>query len=59
MLSGSDIALIKLKQPVKLSSNVNVVCLPFAKERLEAGRECVTAGWGRISSSLSLVTLRV
>ena len=56
MLDGTDIALIKLKQPVKLSSKVNVVCLPFAKERLEAGRECVVAGWG-MTSSLSIAII--
>jgi len=41
-----DIALIKLKEPVKLDRYVNVVCLPTATEEFPAGTPCLTAGWG-------------
>jgi secreted trypsin-like serine protease len=41
-----DIALIKLVRPVRLSSQVNIVCLPSKEDRLPSGTVCVTAGWG-------------
>jgi len=41
-----DIALVKLSRPVKLSGNVNVVCLPAPEDRFSPGTVCITAGWG-------------
>ncbi|KAK2154920.1 hypothetical protein LSH36_253g00025 [Paralvinella palmiformis] len=41
-----DIALVKLKEPVKLSELVNVACLPDEGDSFTPGTTCVTAGWG-------------
>jgi len=41
-----DVALVKLKEPVKLDRYVNVVCLPAANEEFPTGTPCLTAGWG-------------
>ncbi|KAL7056737.1 hypothetical protein AAHC03_020671 [Spirometra sp. Aus1] len=41
-----DIALIKLKHPVKLNKYVQPACLPYPDEVFEAGTLCAVAGWG-------------
>lgn len=41
-----DIALLKLKKPVKFNENVRPACLPFPGEQFEAGTVCTVAGWG-------------
>ncbi|XP_074658454.1 mast cell tryptase-like [Tubulanus polymorphus] len=41
-----DIALLKLKNPVKLSQYVNVACLPSREDKFPPGTLCTTAGWG-------------
>jgi len=46
-----DIALIKLKKPVKLDDYVNVVCLPNANEMVAADTPCLVAGWGKMNQS--------
>jgi len=43
-----DIALVKLARPVRLTDNINVICLPSRLERFPPGTVCVTAGWGHI-----------
>jgi secreted trypsin-like serine protease len=43
-----DIALVKLVRPVRLNSNVNIVCLPSREDRFPPGTVCVTAGWGHV-----------
>jgi len=42
-----DIALVKLKKPVKLDDYVNVVCLAAANETVAAGTPCLVSGWGK------------
>jgi secreted trypsin-like serine protease len=44
----NDIALIKLSRPVKLSSKVNLICLPNSPEETDIvlNKSVVIAGWG-------------
>lgn len=42
----NDLALIELNAPIKLSSRVWPACLPHLGETLEAGRVCMTSGFG-------------
>ncbi|CAH8534665.1 unnamed protein product [Schistosoma turkestanicum] len=44
--SGNDIALVKLIEPVKLGRYVNIACIPWSKEQLKPGQECMSVGWG-------------
>ena len=46
MTFSQDIALVKLAEPVKLGTQVNVACLPDEKDYFPAGTVCITAGWG-------------
>ena len=39
-----DVALIKLKKPIKFNSNVRPVCLP--KKNFAPGTKCYVTGWG-------------
>ena len=39
-----DVALIKLKNPIKFNSNVRPVCLPTTD--FDAGTNCYITGWG-------------
>lgn len=41
-----DIALMKLKRPVRFSKYVNLACLPDESEEPEEAQECIVAGWG-------------
>ncbi|XP_031574326.1 chymotrypsinogen B-like [Actinia tenebrosa] len=41
-----DIALLQLEHPVKLSSKVNLACLPTEEARV--GDQCFVSGWGRL-----------
>lgn len=43
----SDIALIKLKEPLKFSSNCQPVKLFKANEKVKAGVKAIVSGWGR------------
>ena len=43
----NDIALIKLKEPVRQSPTISPVCLPMAGDKaVPAGTSCFIAGWG-------------
>merc|ERR1711872_558178 len=45
----NDIALIKLKSPLRLNSRVKTVCLPVRNSRPSVGsRQCYLSGWGSI-----------
>ncbi|KAF8569420.1 hypothetical protein P879_08217, partial [Paragonimus westermani] len=44
--TGDDIALIKLKKPVRLNDYVNIACLPVFGDAVGIGTQCVSAGWG-------------
>ncbi|XP_013380026.1 tryptase alpha/beta-1 [Lingula anatina] len=46
-----DIALLKLKKPVKLTYYVNVACLPSKLDVFPPGMMCSAAGWGFIKES--------
>jgi secreted trypsin-like serine protease len=50
-----DIALIKLARPVKLSSSIDIACLPEYTDKLNDGTLAFTAGWGHSSPSSSAV----
>ncbi|XP_056661676.1 tryptase-like isoform X1 [Monodelphis domestica] len=50
---GSDIALIQLKDPAKLSSHVQPVHLPDASQSFD-GKECWVTGWGYLGGGESL-----
>ena len=47
----NDIALIRLKKPVKLDDFTNVVCLPERDERVPSGTEAFVAGWGYMNEN--------
>jgi len=50
--SGYDIAVIKLKTAVKLSSNVSLICLPSKNDVSKVvGQTVITSGWGFISAT--------
>ncbi|XP_028382175.2 mastin-like [Phyllostomus discolor] len=46
---GADVALLKLKAPVKQSNLVNWVTLPPARLTVPSGMRCWVTGWGRIA----------
>ncbi|XP_037013254.2 mastin-like [Artibeus jamaicensis] len=47
--SGADVALLKLKAPVRLSNLVNCVTLPPASLTVPPGTRCWVTGWGHIA----------
>jgi len=48
--NDNDIALIKLKVPIRLGGMVGTVCLPKASSHLEdTQKQCEVAGWGHTS----------
>ncbi|XP_074135799.1 tryptase alpha/beta-1-like isoform X2 [Sminthopsis crassicaudata] len=51
---GWDIALLKLKNPVELSSHIKLASLPNATETFPLDSECWVTGWGDLSSGVSL-----
>ncbi|XP_044513045.1 tryptase beta-2-like isoform X1 [Gracilinanus agilis] len=51
---GWDIALLKLKTPVELSSHVKLISLPNATETFPLDSECWVTGWGNLDSGVSL-----
>ncbi|XP_051024075.1 tryptase-like [Acomys russatus] len=51
---GADIALIKLKNPVNITSYVRPVSLPPASETFPSGTSCWVTGWGDIGNNVSL-----
>ncbi|XP_044533531.1 tryptase beta-2-like [Gracilinanus agilis] len=51
---GWDIALLKLKTPVELSSHVKLISLPNATETFPLDSECWVTGWGKLDSGVFL-----
>ncbi|XP_036594363.1 mast cell tryptase-like [Trichosurus vulpecula] len=51
---GGDVALLKLKNPVELSSHIKLISLPTAKETFPLDSECWVTGWGDLNSGVSL-----
>lgn len=49
-LKGANIALLKLSEPVKMSSSVRTVSLPPASETFPSGTFCLVTGWGNIDN---------
>lgn len=47
---GGDVALLKLKNPVELSSHIKLISLPTAKETFPLDSECWVTGWGDLNS---------
>uniref|UniRef100_F6R096 pancreatic elastase II n=1 Tax=Ornithorhynchus anatinus TaxID=9258 RepID=F6R096_ORNAN len=52
--NGNDIALIKLAQPVSLSSKIQLACLPPANAILPHNFACYVTGWGRLQTGGAL-----
>ncbi|ESO83964.1 hypothetical protein LOTGIDRAFT_184009 [Lottia gigantea] len=42
--SYNDIALLRLKQPVNMTSRISTICLPTQPQRI--GQNCYVTGWG-------------
>ena len=43
-----DIALLRLKQPVRLSDSVQPVCVPPRSQEPQEGTLCTVTGWGHL-----------
>ena len=43
---NNDLAVVRLKTPVRLSSRVSPACLPSSTSSYSPGRECTISGWG-------------
>lgn len=56
---SNDIALIKLSEPVALSDQVQLGCLPAAGTLLPNLQPCYITGWGRLYSKAPPVSLGV
>ncbi|XP_052051216.1 tryptase-like [Apodemus sylvaticus] len=52
--NGADIALLKLTNPVNISSNVSLVSLPPASTTFPSGTWCWATGWGDIAKNVHL-----
>jgi len=42
----SDIALLRLAEPLEFNHYVRPVCLPAKEEAVQPSRVCVVTGWG-------------
>lgn len=42
----NDVALLFLSEPVNITENVNVVCLPSPTDVFD-GKDCYSTGWGK------------
>ncbi|XP_043831991.1 tryptase-2-like [Dromiciops gliroides] len=51
---GWDIALLKLKNPVELSSHIELIRLPNATETFPLDSECWVTGWGDLNNGVHL-----
>nr|XP_021590665.2 tryptase beta-2-like [Ictidomys tridecemlineatus] len=51
---GADIALLKLKDPVKISGHFRPITLPPASEKFPSGTPCWVTGWGDVQYGVSL-----
>jgi len=49
----NDIAVIKLKRPIKFNDAIRPICLPSQGAPIPSGKTCVVVGWGRDSSQNS------
>ena len=49
--NGADIALLKLTNPVNISSNIRPVSLPPASTTFPSGTLCWVTGWGDIGEN--------
>jgi len=49
----NDIALLILKEPMKLTDNVDVICLPSQDFNFDFS-QCVASGWGKKDFSKSI-----
>ena len=47
MRRRNDIAILKLKEPLKMSKYVRAACLPDGKLNLADGKQCFIGGWGQ------------
>ncbi|XP_064628368.1 coagulation factor IX-like isoform X2 [Lineus longissimus] len=47
----SDIALVKLKKPVKLGKNIDLACVPRDGDNLKTHTLCYTVGWGKMKNT--------
>lgn len=60
-----DVAILKLDRSIKFSDTIRPPCLPSEGDPEPIGKQCVTAGWGRVygeflnkkSIQISLVTI--
>nr|XP_042139357.1 tryptase beta-2-like [Peromyscus maniculatus bairdii] len=52
--TGADIALLKLKDAVNVSTHVQPISLPPAAETFPTGTSCWVTGWGYINNSVPL-----
>ncbi|XP_034991572.1 serine protease 27-like [Zootoca vivipara] len=52
--SSGDIALIKLKSPVKFTSHILPICLPESSAQFPLNEYCWVTGWGNIQSEVPL-----
>lgn len=50
---SNDIALVKLSEPVTLSDQVQLGCVPAAGTLLPNLQPCYITGWGRLHSKAS------
>ncbi|XP_017783179.1 PREDICTED: trypsin-3-like isoform X1 [Nicrophorus vespilloides] len=48
----NDIAILILDNPLKLTENVGVVCLPPYAKRMKTRRRCTASGWGKNSHTV-------
>ncbi|KAM4026340.1 transmembrane protease serine 9-like [Anomaloglossus baeobatrachus] len=54
VVSGGDIALLRLDSPVTYTKYIMPVCLPAASVTFPCGLDCWVTGWGRIASEAAL-----
>jgi len=58
-LMNNDIALIKLKEPVKFTDYIQPICLPTEEAEYTAGKNCSISGWGSIQYGKSTPSLQL
>jgi secreted trypsin-like serine protease len=47
----NDIMLLKLSSALQLNEYVSPVCLPDSSFKYDAGTQCITTGWGALTSA--------
>uniref|UniRef100_G3U8Z0 Peptidase S1 domain-containing protein n=1 Tax=Loxodonta africana TaxID=9785 RepID=G3U8Z0_LOXAF len=52
---GADIALLELKDPVNISSHLQLVALPPASETFPSGTPCWVTGWSDVDNGIALL----